>query len=199
MRLSSRPASLALLVGLSVVARQVKAQAALDDLPVQVTVGLSIANYGNPPATEGWGVDVTWTGRLAVRSSGSLYFGIAGNPWSQRVGNISNGQTSSDTLVSIAEASVLTAYGQYYPLHQSIGFIRAGIGIGLTSTVAPAGLYMFSENNTRFAWTIGGGADVKLHRPVYLTFSIDYTGLAGVPDGFGLDHSFALSVGVTLR
>jgi hypothetical protein len=178
--------------------RQVEAQASAKPLPVQLTVGLGMTYPGTPPGGDGWQPSWAWTGRIGVRLADALYVGVGAEAWGQDTGISSQVPEVSSWLVSSAQVTSWLAYAQYYPL-QAVGFLRGGAGLSFSYTNVPAGPYIASTRKKYFAWTIGVGADIRIHRPIYLTPALDYTSLVDVPEGPALDHGLTLSLGLTIR
>jgi hypothetical protein len=178
--------------------RSVGAQASPKPLPVQLTVGLGVTYPGTPPGGVSWEPSWAWAGRIGVRVANAFYVGVGTEAWGQDTGVASQAADPSSWLVSSALTTSWLAYAQYYPL-QSVGFIRGGAGLSFSYTNVPAGPYIASTRKKYFAWTIGGGADIRIQAPIYLTPALDYTALVDVPEGPALDHGLTLSLGITIR
>jgi len=196
--LSRRLALAAFFLGATGTCCLIEAQVSAKPLPVQLTVGLGMTYPGTPPGGDGWRPSWAWTGRIGVRVADALYVGAGAEAWGQDTGISSQVPDPSSWLVSSAQVTSFLAYAQYYPL-QAVGFVRGGAGLSVSYTNVPAGPYIASTRKKYFAWTIGGGADLRIHQPIYLTPALDYTSLVDVAEGPALDHGLTFSLGLTIR
>jgi hypothetical protein len=182
----------------SIPCRRLQAQESARPLPVQLTVGLGMTYPGTPPGADGWQPSWAWMGRIGVRLADALYVGVGAESWGQDTGSSTQVSEPSSWLISSAQVTSWLGYAQYYPF-QAIAFVRGGAGLAFSYTNVPAGPYIASTRKKYFAWTIGAGADIRIHRPIYFTPALDYTSLVDVPEGPALDHGLTLSVGLTIR
>lgn len=144
-----------------------------------------------------------FSGRVAARAGRGVYIGVSIGSWHFEQTLQFGGETQDGQLTSLGTAVVGALYVQAYPARSLPLFARAGLGTGRTRTYSPDNTEgiptLRAALATRFAPTIGVGADIPLVSHLALTVATDATFLIGVQGGRELKSALAASVGLTVR
>lgn len=179
-------------------AAAMQGQEADDALPVGGTLTWNVLVYGGEH-----GSGFRFAGRAMARIGDDWHVGFGVGSWAVFSGALVAAGPSLVTTQS--EAVVYQAFGQLNVWKQLV-FTRAGVGIGQTRTLVPAGTVglgtvgLAELLHWRPALSAGVGIDIPLTRHTYFSPTVDYTYLRGVPAGsVELHQAWAFGLGLTVR
>src|SRR3954470_162088 len=164
---------------------QTFAQAPVEQpLPVAGTLIYNLLFQSRPTGSQGGSLGARFAGRFAVRTAPRTFIGFGVGSWAQAQTGQCAAPVECGTFADYwSEAIVSQVYAQHSPFPRSPGWIRLGVGLAKTSTLVPSGGVIGLSNQWRAALSGGVGVDVRVGHHLFLTPSIDYTELAGVPPG----------------
>ena len=177
------------------------AQSGLVEEPLQFsgTLIYNLLFINSPPETSG-GIGARFAGRLAVRAARSTYIGVGVGSWSRATRATCSSVGCGNAVENWSEAVIYQAYVQHGLVQQVPIWIRAGVGLGNTSTLEPDFGVIGLDEHWRTALTAGAGADIRLSGHFYSTLSADFTLLPGVErQSQELRHAVSLGLGFTIR
>jgi hypothetical protein len=153
----------------------------------------------SPPETSG-GVGARFAGRLAFRAARSTYVGVGVGSWSRATRATCSSVGCGAAVESWSEAVIYQVYAQRGLLQRVPIWVRAGVGVGNTSTLEPGAGVIRLDERWRTAVSLGAGADIRLRGHFYSTVSADFTLLPRVDSqAQELRHAVSLGLGFTIR